>query len=96
MISCVVLSSRPHPGADHLHLAEVDYALGPRQIVYGGTRVLKPGDRVIVAPPGSRLPDGTKIRTRQYRGEKSWGMLCSSAEAGLGHDTSQVFVVPMA
>lgn len=57
----------------------------------GGQQAVQPaGDVDIppVAPPGSRLPHPTrlgatiKMRSRRYRGERSFGMLCSVAELG--------------
>jgi tRNA-binding EMAP/Myf-like protein len=78
-----VVSSSPHPHADLIWIASVDVGeVEPRQIVYGGTLQLHPGDLVPVALPGSRLPSGMKLRRRRYRGIVSDGMLCSLAEMG--------------
>ena len=76
-----VVRAEAHPNADRIRIAIVDLGDGrDLQIVYGGTRVLQPGDLVPVAPPGSRLPNGTKMRRRRYRGVPSDGMLCSFQE----------------
>jgi tRNA-binding EMAP/Myf-like protein len=76
-----VVHTRPHPNADRIRIALVDLGDGRlRQIVYGGVRILRPGDLVPVAPPGSRLPNGVKMRRRRYRGVASDGMLCSFQE----------------
>jgi len=80
MVGRVVLAE-PHPRADRIRIARVDLGDGAlRQIVYGGSRVLCPGDLVPVAPPGSKLPSGIKMRQRNYRGIPSYGMLCSFQE----------------
>lgn len=81
-----VVEVMPHPNADRIRLARVDLGIGePVQIVFGGPPNVREGDLVPVAPPGSRLPGLTKMhkmRRRRYRGESSYGMLCSLAELG--------------
>jgi tRNA-binding EMAP/Myf-like protein len=88
-----VVRVRPHPGGENIWLADVDTGIdGPIQIVWGGMHIVKEGDLVPVAQPGTRLPatedkpNPYKIRRRRYRGEISEGMLCSLAE--LGWDSS--------
>lgn len=82
-----------HPRAEKIWLAHVYLGHGdPVQIVFGGLgKVVQKGCLVPVAPPGSRIPDpakpnGRKMRCRTYRGQSSYGMLCSLAE--LGWDSS--------
>lgn len=81
-----VVEVKPHPNADRIRLARVDLGTGdPVQIVFGGPPNVHEGDLVPVAPPGSRLPgphNMQKMRRRRYRGESSYGMLCSLAELG--------------
>jgi len=92
-----VVSAEDHPNADRIRIAIVDLGDGrDRRIVYGGTRILQPGDLVPVAPPGSRLPNGTKMRRRRYRGVSSDGMLCSFQEmSGTSVDgPDEVHVLP--
>jgi tRNA-binding EMAP/Myf-like protein len=74
---------RDHPNGDRIWLADVDLGRGgqPVQIVFGGEPVVRPDSLVPVAPPGSRL-HGVKMRRRNYRGQASYGMLCSLAELG--------------
>jgi tRNA-binding EMAP/Myf-like protein len=63
---------------------------GPVQIVFGGERMLLKGELVPAAPPGSwaimRRPGigirRKKMRVRNYRGQRSHGMLCSLDELG--------------
>jgi tRNA-binding EMAP/Myf-like protein len=84
-----VVCVRPHPGGENIWLADVDTGTdGLLQIVWGGVPIVKAGDLVPVAPPGTRLPATKdkpypyKIRRRRYRGVISEGMLCSLAELG--------------
>ena len=79
-----VVEVRDHPDAERIWLALVDLGNGvPVQIVFGGRRKVHTDDLVPVAPPGSRLsPKAKKMRRRRYRGESSYGMLCSLAELG--------------
>lgn len=85
-----VLEVKDHPNADLIRLARVDLGIGePVQIVFGGSANVHVGDLVPVAPPGSRLPGPKKMRKmrqRHYRGESSYGMLCSLAELGWNPD----------
>jgi tRNA-binding EMAP/Myf-like protein len=81
-----VVSVQDHPRGDHIWLASVDLGGGRIvQIVWGGKQIVRPRSLVPVAPPGSRL-NGTKIRRRTYRGQASYGMLCSLAELGWDPD----------
>ena len=77
-----IIKVRPHPYGDRIWLADVEIGRDYHpQIVWGGLPLLREGDLIPVAPPGSRLPQG-KMRQRRYRGEVSEGMLCSLAELG--------------
>jgi tRNA-binding EMAP/Myf-like protein len=81
-----------HPRGDFIWLAKVDLGerTPPAQIVFGGERPDIAGEYVPVAPPGARVTvrgaDGTerlkKMRARSYRGQRSFGMLCSLDELG--------------
>ncbi|WP_216894051.1 hypothetical protein [Nocardia alni] len=78
-----VIEVAPHPNAERIRLAIIDLGDGfKRQVVYGGARELCPGDLVPAAPPGARVPGKKKMRKRNYRGQSSHGMLCSSDELG--------------
>jgi|SRR5882757_4529871 len=79
-----VIEVRPHPNAHSIRLADVDVGAGSKlQIVFGGPDVVVAGALVPVAVPGSRVPSAAKkMRRRSYRGERSYGMLCSLAELG--------------
>jgi len=92
IVSQISASSR-HPNADRLTVCEVDDGSGmKRQIVCGATNY-KVGDKVPLALPGSRLPNGTEIRKSKLRGVDSEGMLCSPIELGLGEDASGLLIL---
>ncbi len=92
IVSQITASSR-HPNADRLTVCEVDDASGTkRQIVCGATNY-KVGDRVPLALPGTKLPNGTEIRKSKLRGVESEGMLCSPIELGLGEDASGLLIL---
>jgi tRNA-binding EMAP/Myf-like protein len=55
--------------------------------VFGGTRKLRRKDLVAVAPPGTLICEShreqpRRLRARNYRGQRSNGMLCSLNELG--------------
>jgi phenylalanyl-tRNA synthetase beta chain len=82
-----------HPNADRLTVCEVDDGSGAkRQIVCGATNY-KVGDKVPLALPGTKLPNGTEIRKSKLRGVESEGMLCSPIELGLGEDASGLLIL---
>src|SRR6185503_4788657 len=92
IVSQIIASSR-HPNADRLTVCEVDDGSGTkRQIVCGATNY-KVGNKVPVALPGTKLPNGTEIRKSKLRGVESEGMLCSPIELGLGEDASGLLIL---
>jgi phenylalanyl-tRNA synthetase beta chain len=92
IVSQVTASSR-HPNADRLTVCEVDDGSGTkRQIVCGATNY-KVGDKVPLALPGTKLPNGTEIRKSKLRGVESEGMLCSAIELGLGSDAAGLLIL---
>jgi len=92
IVSQVNASSR-HPNADRLTVCEVDDGSGAkRQIVCGATNY-KVGDKVPLALPGAKLPNGTEIRKSKLRGVESEGMLCSAIELGLGQDAAGLLIL---
>jgi phenylalanyl-tRNA synthetase beta chain len=92
IVSQITASSR-HPNADRLSVCEVDDGSGTkRQIVCGATNY-KVGDKVLLALPGAKLPNGTEIRKSKLRGVDSEGMLCSPIELGLGEDASGLLIL---
>src|SRR5438094_5702627 len=92
IVSQITASSR-HPDADRLTVCEVDDGGGTkRQIVCGATNY-RVGDKVPLALPGAKLPNGTEIRKSKLRGVESEGMLCSPIELGLGEDASGLLIL---
>src|SRR5437899_7496825 len=92
IVSQITASSR-HPNADRLTVCEVNDGSGTkRQIVCGATNY-KVGDKVTLALPGTKLPNGTEIRKSKLRGVESEGMLCSPVELGLGEDASGLLIL---
>jgi phenylalanyl-tRNA synthetase beta chain len=92
IVSQVTASSR-HPNADRLSVCEVEDGSGvKRQIVCGATNY-KVGDKVPLALPGAKLPNGTEIRKSKLRGVESEGMLCSAIELGLGQDAAGLLIL---
>jgi len=92
IVSQITASSR-HPNADRLTVCEVDDGSGTkRQIVCGATNY-KVGNKVPLALPGTKLPNGTEIRKSKLRGVESEGMLCSPIELGLGEDASGLLIL---
>src|SRR5437868_9836066 len=92
IVSQITAASR-HPNADRLTVCEVDDGSGTkRQIVCGATNY-KVGDKVPLAMPGAKLPNGLEIRKSKLRGVESEGMLCSPIELGLGEDASGLWIL---
>ncbi|HST31331.1 MAG TPA: phenylalanine--tRNA ligase subunit beta, partial [Chthoniobacterales bacterium] len=92
IVSQIKASSR-HPNADRLSVCEVDDGTGmKRQIVCGATNY-KVGDKVPLALPGAKLPNGTEIRKSKLRGVESEGMLCSAIELGFGADAAGLLIL---
>src|SRR5213595_3375305 len=93
VIVAQVTASSQHPNADRLSVCEVDDGSGTkRQIVCGATNY-KVGDKVPLALPGAKLPNGTEIRKSKLRGVESEGMLCSAIELGLGQDAAGLLIL---
>ena len=88
-----VLACEKHPDADRLSVCTVDVGAGdPATIVCGAPNVAA-GQAVGVALPGSRLPDGTKIKKSKLRGVASAGMILSERELGLGDEHDGIMVL---
>ncbi len=89
IVTAKVLSVTKHPNADRLTLCQVDTGEETVQIVCGAPNV-REGLVTALARPGTRLPDGMKIKKAKVRGEQSLGMLCSARELGLSEDHSGI------
>jgi phenylalanyl-tRNA synthetase beta chain len=88
-----IVESALHPSADKLSVTKVD-AGGPAALqVVCGAKNYRVGDKVPLAPVGTRLPNGMKIREANLRGVASLGMLCSAKELGLSEDASGLMIL---
>ncbi len=86
-----VVSSEKHPDADKLTLTTVDIGRDQLLSIVCGAPNVKTGQKVPVAPIGTKLffnNEVVDIQRRKVRGELSEGMICAEDELGLGtsHD----------
>jgi len=81
-----VLEAKPHPNADRLRVCRVDAGNGEPLSVVCGAPNARSGMLAVLAPVGTVLPGGLKIKKSKIRGEVSEGMLCAEDELGLGDD----------
>jgi phenylalanyl-tRNA synthetase beta chain len=84
-----VLKVEPHPQADRLRLAEVDFGRGVETIVCGAPN-LHEGMLSVLALPGAVLGEDMQVKKTKIRGVESVGMLCSERELGLSDDHSGI------
>ncbi len=88
-----VVALRPHPNADKLRLATVDYGAPELiEVVCGAPNVAVDG-RYPLALEGAVLAGGFKIGRAKIRGVESCGMLCSERELGLSEEASGLMVL---
>src|SRR5262245_46535855 len=94
-----VVAVDPHPQADRLRLATVDYG-GPEplQVVCGAPN-LEVGQRVAFAREGAKLFDGhtgeaTVLKRGRIRGVESAGMVLSERELGLSESHDGIIELP--
>jgi len=96
-LSCCVIGQildiNSHPQADRLTVCRVNTGAGISTIVCGAQN-MKPGDKVPVALPGCRLPEGMVIKRSKLRGVVSEGMMCSEKELGLSEESSGLMILP--
>ncbi len=78
-----VREKKPHPRASRLQLCRADTGGGKICSVVCGADNFQVGDKVVLAPPGSTLPGGLKIKARKIRDQLSEGMFLSLEELGL-------------
>ena len=88
-----ILDVVPHPDADRIRLADVDFGDGQVRVVCGAPNIY-PGMVAPFARVGARLPGDFVIERRKIRGVVSEGMLCSARELGLGDDHSGIMELP--
>ncbi len=94
-----VLAVEPHPQADRLRLATVDYGgAEPQQVVCGAPN-LAVGQRIAFAREGARLFDGhtgepAVLKRSKIRGVESAGMVLSERELGLSEASDGIIELP--
>ncbi|OZC61548.1 phenylalanine--tRNA ligase subunit beta [Rhodococcus sp. 06-621-2] len=77
-----------------IRFCHVDVGAEELQEIVCGARNFAEGDLIVAALPGSVLPGGFAIAARKTYGKTSNGMICSTAELGLGRDSSGILVLP--
>ena len=92
VIVAKILDVVPHPDADRIRLADIDFGEGQLRVVCGAPNI-EPGMVVPYARLGAVLPGDFKIERRKIRGVVSEGMLCSARELGLGDDHSGILTL---
>jgi phenylalanyl-tRNA synthetase beta chain len=88
-----ILKIAKHPNADRLSLCEVQCGKEVVSLVCGASN-MKEGDKVVLAKPGTRLPNGLQIKVSTIRGVESNGMLCSETELGLAEKSEGIMILP--
>ena len=93
-----IVALEPHPNADRLRLATIDFGQGQSRVVCGAPNV-RVGDKVPFAQVGAELIDGhsgqkAKLKPAKIRGVASEGMACSEKELGISDSHEGVLVLP--
>ncbi|MBD5431484.1 MAG: DUF4479 and tRNA-binding domain-containing protein [Lactobacillus sp.] len=91
-----VKTCEPHPDSDHLHVTTVEVGDGEEHQIVCGAPNIAQGQKVVVALPGTLMPNGQQIWPGELRGVDSYGMICSARELGLPHAPQKrgIMVVP--
>ena len=94
-----VLSVDPHPDADRLLLATVDYGGAEPQTVVCGAPNVAAGQHVAFAREGAELIDAhsgtaTRLKRAKIRGVESSGMVLSERELGLSEEHEGILELP--
>lgn len=96
LVVAKVLTCKPHPDSDHLHITTVSNGKETLQVVCGAPNVAA-GQTVVLAPIGAELPlpDGKslKMKKSKIRGVESFGMICAEDEIGLSDDHGGIMVL---
>ena len=94
-----VLSVDPHPNADRLLLATVEYGAGEPHTVVCGAPNVAAGQRVAFAREGATLIDPRNgqpatLKAARIRGVESSGMVLSERELGLSEEHEGILELP--
>lgn len=93
VVTAKILSVKPHPQSEKLHLCEVTTGDTVLPIVCGAPNV-RAGQVVPLAKVGAVIPGGFAVKSSRIRGELSEGMLCSEDELAIGEDNTGILVLP--
>ncbi len=96
IIVAKVKDFKKHPNADKLQLVDVKTKINGKEVdlrVVCGAFNMEKGNKVPLALPGSKIADGTMIKSQTIRGEKSKGMLCAEDELGVGDDHTGILIL---
>ena len=94
-----VLTVEPHPDADRLRLATVNYGGAEPQRVVCGTPNVAEGQRIAFGREGAELTNPQngkrfKLKSNKIRGVESAGMVLSEAELGLSESHEGIIELP--
>ncbi len=89
-----VIECGKHPDADRLSVCKVSDGSGVVVDVVCGAPNVRKGMKSPLAKPGTKLPNGLKLRKSKIRGVISNGMLCSATELGLGDESDGIIELP--
>ncbi len=92
VVAARIIDVVPHPDADKLQLADVDYGDGQTRVVCGAPNI-EAGMMVPFAPAGATLPGGFTLKRRKIRGVVSDGMILSPKELELSDDHEGILVL---
>jgi phenylalanyl-tRNA synthetase beta chain len=92
-----VLSVAKHPSADKLSVVQIFDGTAQHTLVCGAPNAKDAvGKFAAWVPPGSTLPDGTRIERASLRGVESAGMLASEKELGLSDEHGGIVILDQA
>ncbi len=88
-----IIEIKKHPQADRLQIALVDDGEENLRPIVCGAPNITVGQLVPLAKIGAKLSNGLEIQEVEIRGEKSYGMLCSIKELGLGDNHDGIMIL---
>lgn len=88
------IKAENHPNADALRVYQFNYGEETLQIVANLQNTYEVGDIVAIIKVGSKLKNGTVIKSAALRGVKSFGMALGKTDAALGDDLTNKYCNP--